>query len=121
MGSRGIAPPFMILALDVSAQLHAPVALSPGKEPPVPTEQEAGWATELVPRLWRGEQSLTLAGNRTSAIQRVGRRYTDRAIPAPIHMLLFILMSHTCQLHFLLFLNTWFVTAADILRINFAQ
>jgi len=31
----------------VSGQLHDAAALPPGKEPPVPTGQEAGWAPEL--------------------------------------------------------------------------
>jgi hypothetical protein len=30
--------------MDISGQLHAQAALSAGKEPPVPTGQEAGWA-----------------------------------------------------------------------------
>jgi hypothetical protein len=32
--------------MEVSGQLHAPDALPPGKEPPVPIGQEAGWAPE---------------------------------------------------------------------------
>jgi hypothetical protein len=32
--------------LEVSDQLHAPAALPPRKEPPVPTASEAGWAPE---------------------------------------------------------------------------
>jgi hypothetical protein len=44
-GSGGIAPQFLISALDeVSDQLHAPAALPTGKEPPVPIGYEAGWA-----------------------------------------------------------------------------
>jgi hypothetical protein len=41
---------FLILALQgMSGQLHAPATLSPpGKEPPVPIVQEAGWAPEPV-------------------------------------------------------------------------
>jgi hypothetical protein len=34
--------------MEVSNQHHAPVALSSGKEPPVPIEQEAGLAPEPV-------------------------------------------------------------------------
>jgi hypothetical protein len=34
--------------MEVSGQLHALAALLPGKEPMVPTEQEAGWAPEPV-------------------------------------------------------------------------
>jgi hypothetical protein len=32
--------------MEVSGQLHAPAALPPGKDPPVPNGQEAGWAPE---------------------------------------------------------------------------
>jgi hypothetical protein len=32
--------------LEVSGQLHAPAALPPGKEPPVPIGKEAGWHVE---------------------------------------------------------------------------
>jgi hypothetical protein len=31
--------------LEVSGQLHAPAALPPGKEPPVPIGQEVGWTS----------------------------------------------------------------------------
>jgi hypothetical protein len=34
--------------MEGSNQLHAPTALSSGKEPPAPIEQEAGWAPEPV-------------------------------------------------------------------------
>jgi hypothetical protein len=30
--------------MEMSAQFHAPAALPPGQEPPVPIEQDAGWA-----------------------------------------------------------------------------
>jgi hypothetical protein len=32
----------------VSGQLHAPAALTPGKEPLLPIGQKAGWAPELA-------------------------------------------------------------------------
>jgi hypothetical protein len=49
---------FLTLALrEGSCQLHAPVALPLRKEPPVPIEQEAGWAPEAVWTTWRGEKS----------------------------------------------------------------
>jgi hypothetical protein len=32
--------------MEVSGQLHAPAALSPGKEPQVPIGEEAGWSPE---------------------------------------------------------------------------
>jgi hypothetical protein len=34
--------------MEVSGQLHAPVALLPEKEPPVPIGQEAVWISEQV-------------------------------------------------------------------------
>jgi hypothetical protein len=51
LGSGGIAPCIFNLGIRrrwVSSQLHAPAALLPGKEPPVPTGWEAGWAPEPV-------------------------------------------------------------------------
>jgi hypothetical protein len=42
--------------MKVSGQIHAPVALSPGKQPPVPTVLTAGWAPEPVRTLWRLEK-----------------------------------------------------------------
>jgi hypothetical protein len=65
--------------MEVSCQFHAPAALPPGKEPPVPIGYEAGWAPEPVWMLWRRENFWT-AGNRTRAVQPVARRYTDLAI-----------------------------------------
>jgi hypothetical protein len=74
------APPFLTSA---SGQLHAPTVLPPGKQPPVPIGQEAGWSSEPVWTLWRRE-NLPSAGNRTPTIQPVARRFTDWAIPASI-------------------------------------
>jgi hypothetical protein len=34
--------------MEVNVQLHAPAALPPVKEPPVPIVKEAGWAPEPV-------------------------------------------------------------------------
>jgi len=34
--------------MEVSSQLHAPVALPPGKELLVPTGEEAGWVPEPI-------------------------------------------------------------------------
>jgi hypothetical protein len=68
--------------MKVSDQFHAPAALTPGIEPPVPIGQEAGWAPESAWTLWRREKS-SIAGNRTRAVQPVVRRYTDCAIRIP--------------------------------------
>jgi hypothetical protein len=68
--------------MEVSGQLHAPAALFPGEQPPVPIVYEAGKAQEPVWRLWRREKFLVPAGNQTLAVQLVVRCYTDWAIPA---------------------------------------
>jgi hypothetical protein len=52
-------------------------ALPPGKEPPVPIVQEAGWAPEPV---WtqRLEEKPSASGrDRTPSVQSVVRHYTD--------------------------------------------
>jgi hypothetical protein len=48
----------------------------PGKVPPVPTGQEARWASELVWILGLKEKSFASAGDRTPFVQSVVRRYT---------------------------------------------
>jgi hypothetical protein len=55
----------------VSGQLHTPAALPPGKEPPVPTGQEAGWAPEPVWKTWRNV--LTLSGLELRHLDRPAR------------------------------------------------
>jgi hypothetical protein len=59
--------------MEVSDQLHALVALPPGKEHLVPIGEEAGWAPELVWATWR-KQNLAPAGIRTPGYQPVTRR-----------------------------------------------
>jgi hypothetical protein len=59
---------------EVSGQLHAPAALLPGKEPPVPIGKKNGWVPNLVWTLWSTEKSLAPAGNRTTAVQHITRR-----------------------------------------------
>jgi hypothetical protein len=59
--------------MEVSGQLHASAALPPGIEPPVPFGYDAEWASVLVWTLWRRENSLASAVNRTSAAQPVVR------------------------------------------------
>jgi hypothetical protein len=48
-GSGGRAPRILwpLYYIEMSSQLHAPTALPPGKEHPVPTGQEAGWASVM--------------------------------------------------------------------------
>jgi hypothetical protein len=54
-------------------------ALPPGKEPPVPTVQEAGWVPEPVWTQRLEEKSSASVADRTPAFQSVGRHCTDRA------------------------------------------
>ena len=42
----------------MSGQYHSLIALPLGKKTPVPTEQEFGWAPELVWTLWTREKFL---------------------------------------------------------------
>jgi hypothetical protein len=52
-------------------------ALTPGKEPPVPIVQEAGWAPEPVWTQRLEENSSASVGDRTPAVQSVVRHCTD--------------------------------------------
>jgi hypothetical protein len=52
-------------------------ALPPGKEPPVPTVQEAGWVPEPVWAQRLEEKSSACVGDRTPAVQSVVRHCTD--------------------------------------------
>jgi hypothetical protein len=82
LGDRSYSSyPFLTSALEgVSGQHHAPVALyPPGKEPPVPTVQEAGWAPEPVLTQRLEEKSSGSVGDRTPAVQSVVRHYTNSA------------------------------------------
>jgi hypothetical protein len=60
--------------MGVSGQRHAPAALlAPGKGPPVPIGQEAGWAPEPVWTQRLEEKSFTPAGVPTPIVQTVVR------------------------------------------------
>jgi hypothetical protein len=52
-------------------------ALPPGKEPPVPIGQEAGWASEPVRMQRPEEKSSASVGDRTPVVQSVVSHYTD--------------------------------------------
>jgi hypothetical protein len=67
--------------MEVSSQLHAPAALPPGTELPVPIEYEAGWAPEPVWTRWWREKFPVPAGSQTPIVQPVVSRYTDWATP----------------------------------------
>jgi hypothetical protein len=68
-----------------SGQLHAPVALLPGKELLIPTEEEAGWAPKPVWTTWRRGNSWPYWDSNSDSlvVQSVANRYTDYGIPAP--------------------------------------
>jgi hypothetical protein len=64
--------------MGVSGQRHAPGrALPPGKGPPVPIVQEAGWAPEPIWTQGLEEKSSASVGDRTPVVQPVVRHYTD--------------------------------------------
>jgi hypothetical protein len=64
--------------MGVSGQRHAPGrALTLGKEPTVPTGQNAGWASELVWTQRLEEKYFASAGDRTLIVRSVGVHYTD--------------------------------------------
>jgi hypothetical protein len=88
--------------MGVSGQRHVPAALlPPGKGPPVPIVQEAGWAPEPVWTQRIQEKSYAPAGDRTPIVQPVVRHYTAWANPAPptkYAKLQIILVEHVCSL-----------------------
>jgi hypothetical protein len=66
--------------MGVNGRRNAPAALlPPRKGPPVPTVQEAGWASEPVWTQRIEEKSFAPAGDRTPVepVQSVVRHYTD--------------------------------------------
>jgi hypothetical protein len=72
-------------SLEVSGQLHVPAALPPGKKPPVPVGQVAGWGPAPVWTTWRRENSWLYRDSNSdpSVFQPVASRYTEFSIPAP--------------------------------------
>jgi hypothetical protein len=52
-------------------------ALPPGKGPPVPIIQEAGWSPEPVWTRWLEEKFSVFVGDRTPVVQSVVSHYTD--------------------------------------------
>jgi hypothetical protein len=64
--------------MEVSGQHHAVATLYPrGKDPPIPTGQEAGWASELVWTQRLEEKSSVSVRDRTPVVQSVVQHYTD--------------------------------------------
>jgi hypothetical protein len=70
----------------VIGQLHTPVTLHSGKEPPVPIAKEAGWTPEPVWTTWRRENSWLHRDSNSDPllVQPLARRYTDCSILVPI-------------------------------------
>jgi hypothetical protein len=63
-------------------------ALPPGKDPPVPIEQEDGWAPEPVWTQRLEEKSSASVGDRTPVVQSVVNHHTDWATSAVEHLAL---------------------------------
>jgi hypothetical protein len=61
--------------MEVSGQLHSPAALFPGKQPPVPIRQQAGWVPETLRTLWRSENPLSLPGFKRLPLDRPALAY----------------------------------------------
>jgi hypothetical protein len=80
-GERYSSYSFFTSALDGGewSASHPGRVLRPGKGPPVPIVQEAGWAPELVWTQRIEEKSSASAGDRTPIAQSVVRHYTDWA------------------------------------------
>jgi hypothetical protein len=81
-GRGGIAPTDNLTSALDGGELSASRpgrALPPGKGPPVPIEQEAGWTPEPVWTQGLEEKSSAPAGDRTPVVQSVVRHYTDWA------------------------------------------
>jgi hypothetical protein len=69
--------------MGVSGQCHTLAALYPGKEPPVPIIQEAGWASEPVRTQRLEEKSTAPAGDRSPVVQSVVRHFWKRSCGRP--------------------------------------
>jgi hypothetical protein len=84
MGTGGITLPFFTSAVDGGEWLASrPSRYAPAERALVPTAQEGACASEAVWTLWRGEKSLSSAGNRTPAVQPI-------AIPSELFRLVYL-------------------------------
>jgi hypothetical protein len=61
--------------MEIIYQIHAPTALYPEKQPPVPITEEDVWTPEATRTLLSTEKYLAPAGNQTLAFQPVFLRY----------------------------------------------
>jgi hypothetical protein len=69
---------FLTTTLDgMSGQRHVPAALYPRKRTPVPIEQEAEWASELVCTQRLEEKFFAPAWERIPVVQSIVRHYID--------------------------------------------
>jgi hypothetical protein len=48
--------------MTMNGKLHVPAALYLGKYPPVPTEYDARWASEVVRMLWKRKKNFLAPG-----------------------------------------------------------
>jgi hypothetical protein len=55
----------LLTEMEMTAQIHAPAALSTEKELVIPTQQAAGWAPKWLLTYPRKEKSIPPAGERT--------------------------------------------------------
>jgi len=62
--------------MEVSGQLHAPAALTPGKETLVPIGYETGWVPSRSGRGGEDKNSQPLPGFDSPIIQPVAQRYS---------------------------------------------
>jgi hypothetical protein len=116
--------------MGVSGQRHAPAALlPPGKEPPVPIGQEAGWAPEPVWTQRIEEKSFAPAGDRTPVVKPVVRHYTawaTRLLMAYLHLLKILYrivslplhMWDECELPHACFYSIWIYSRQYFLTVN---
>jgi hypothetical protein len=68
---------------EVGGHILVPTAVPLRLAFPVPVGWEAGWASETVWTLWRGEWALASAGSLALVVQPLARSYTDCTIPVP--------------------------------------
>jgi hypothetical protein len=69
--------------MELNGQLHAPAALLPGKEPPVPIGWETGRASEPVWTRWWRKTFAAPAGTQTPILQPVIQRYITELFRLP--------------------------------------
>jgi hypothetical protein len=83
-GSGGIAP-HILDGMEVSGQLHAPAALSPGKESLVPIIWEARWGSEK-------KNSQLLQGLKPPIMQPIAQHYATEIYQLLLLLLLLLLL-----------------------------